>query len=72
LSHTIFVIGFGSSCSHPLFAKRPSSTDGSFVNEISRSPPAPAEAPGSGGTAAAARLTARVRGTNAVSGTTPS
>ena len=24
LSHVIFVIGFGSSCIHPLFAKRPS------------------------------------------------
>src|SRR5690242_15222135 len=29
LSQVILVIGFGSSCSHPLFAKRPSRTHGS-------------------------------------------
>jgi hypothetical protein len=35
LSHVNRVIGFGSSCSQPLFAKRPSRTDGSVRNEIS-------------------------------------
>ena len=36
LSHVSFVIGFGSSCSQPLLANRPSSTEGSRRNEISR------------------------------------
>src|SRR6185295_3613706 len=36
LSHVSFVIGFGSSCSQPLLAKRPSRTDGSGRNAISR------------------------------------
>src|SRR4051812_13287784 len=37
-SHVIFVIGFGSSCSHPLFAKRPSQMVGSGRKMISRPP----------------------------------
>ena len=36
LSHVSRVIGFGSSCSQPLLAKRPSRTDGSLRKEISR------------------------------------
>src|SRR6266536_1750859 len=35
LSHVSFVMGFGSSCSQPLLANRPSSTDGSFRKTIS-------------------------------------
>src|SRR5690349_11856880 len=36
LSHVSLVIGLGSSCSQPLLANRPSSTDGSFLKPISR------------------------------------
>src|SRR6185295_16686343 len=36
LSHVSLVIGLGSSCSQPLFAKRPSRIDGSLRNAISR------------------------------------
>jgi hypothetical protein len=36
LSHVSLVIGLGSSCSQPLLANRPSRTDGSFRNAISR------------------------------------
>ena len=43
LSQVSFVIGLGSSCSQPLFAKRPSNTDGSFLKEISRPVDARAE-----------------------------
>src|SRR5262245_2388298 len=35
LSHVIFVIGLGNSCSQPLFAKRPSRTHGSRRNASS-------------------------------------
>src|SRR5688572_19657137 len=38
-SHVIFVSGFGSSCSQPLFAKRPSHTVGSGLKMISRPDP---------------------------------
>src|SRR5262245_12890072 len=37
LSQVSFVSGFGSSCSHELLEKRPSRTDGSRRNMISRS-----------------------------------
>ena len=40
-----FVSGFGSSCSQPLFAKRPSHTVGSGRKIISSPPCAPAAAP---------------------------
>ena len=40
LSHVSFVIGLGSSCSQPLFAKRPSRMHGSGRNEMSSEPPA--------------------------------
>ncbi len=36
LSHVTLVSGFGSSCSQPRFAKRPSNTEGSVRNAISR------------------------------------
>src|SRR5687768_5703136 len=39
-SHVILLIGFGSSCSHPLFVNRPSNTDGSGMIEISSESPA--------------------------------
>src|SRR3989338_7331447 len=38
VSHVIFVSGFGSSCSQPLFANRPSHTVGSGRKMISRPP----------------------------------
>ncbi len=68
LSHVTLVSGFGSSCSQPRFAKRPSKTAGSVRNAIS-SPseradgPAPVHGPG-------ATLADFV--SNAVPATTPS
>jgi hypothetical protein len=67
LSHVSLVIGLGSSCSHPLLAKRPSRTAGSFLKTISRPPPA-----GAGLWSCAAGLTVTVLAGNAVPGITPS
>ncbi len=69
LSQVILLSGFGSSCSQPRLAKRPSKTAGSVRNAIS-SPsdgafgaPAPAHAPG---------FTRRALASKAVPATTPS
>src|ERR1700680_835012 len=67
LSHVSFVIGFGSSCSQPLFAKRPSRIDGSLRNETSK--------PEAGVTAPRRSKPGQTEtdfGANAVLGTTPS
>src|SRR5580700_3821025 len=72
LSHVSLVIGLGSSCSQPLFAKRPSRIDGSLRKETSR--------PEAAGAGVAAGVAVRLKpgatetdlGANAVSGITPS
>src|SRR5689334_5663495 len=68
LSQQILVIGFGSSCSQPLFAKRPSQTEGSGRNDTST----PDAAWFAGGAFTADACSETVLGANAVFGMTPS
>src|SRR5450759_3928069 len=76
LSQVSRVIGLGSSCSQPLFAKRPSRIDGSLRKETSR----PVDAVADCGLRIADSIadwiadwaTVTVFGANAVLGTTPS
>src|SRR6202043_616145 len=72
LSHVSLVIGFGSSCSQPLFAKRPSRIEGSLRKEISK--PGGGEVGVVAGVAEATAADTRETGFggNAVFGTTPS